>query len=330
MLGASLIALAGCTTLPAGIPAKAGTLDASMASEVLAIASPDLPYLIYQTLLEVQTEDFRSCPEYSGDTSNFTLIGDCSDSAGISWEGTGTLSTDTLTSQISLDGFGPSGLAGGWNASGTMEVDTGRGSTSVFITSQVKLVQLDDPAKVYWLDTVGSYANDVDSGLQYSDQYDGTIGIESWGTATVSSQRVSLAFINGCDYACAGFGHATVTGSNILTVEFHPTTTTTGDTGGDTAGDTAGDSAVIPAPPPPPQGDTGPGDTGPGDTAPADSGSDSASDSTATTDSSTSDTGTTTSIEACGCAGVALDGVAGDTCLLPTRTFAWPFIPLGQ
>lgn len=328
--------LPGCTSMPSEIPNSPGVIDADIATELYSIASPDLPYLLYQTMLQVQTEDFRTCPAYEGEGTNFTLIGDCSDSAGVSWNGTGSVSGDSITEAVSFDKFGASGIEGGWEASGTELVELARGSTSVFITSQVKLVQLDDPEKVYWIDTVGSYTADLTTGVQYSDQYDGTVGIEDWGTATVSARRTALAFINECDYAEAGFGSSDLLGSNGLNLDFHPVTdagTDTGDTGLDTAtdsgdsGDTGdtGDSAT------PPPGDTGQdtGDTG--DT--ADTGGDSSPDSgdtaTDSADTGGSDTGTT-SIEACGCATVAIDGVTGDTCAVPTRAFAWPFLALGE
>ena len=319
------LGLAGCTALPSEIPDSPGALTSDMASEVMSIASPDLPYLVWQTMLQVQTEDFRTCPEYQGDTSNFTLVGDCSDSAGVSWEGTATDSNDSLTSSLSLKDFGVSGLGGGWQASGQMVVETARGSTSQFITTQLKVVQLDDPAKVYWVDTTGSYTSDSDSGAWYSDEYDGTIGIEAWGTATVASRRTSLAFVNSCDYAAAGFGESDVAGTNSLTLSFHAEGAGGVDTGGDSAdtGADSGDTADsgVPAPPP---GDTGrdTGDTG-GDT--ADSGVDTAVDSADTA----VDTDTTAPAGSCGCATVTLDGVEGETCLTPTRTFTWPFIALG-
>lgn len=214
--------LTACVGLPPEIPNTPAVLTADNAPEVLSIASPDLPYLIYATLLQLYVEDFRTCPEYSGNSSAFTFIGDCSDSADISWEGNATWSTTGYTTSIALDSFGVSGLAGGWKASGSMELTTTRGSTGMFITSSLVMVQLDAPAKVYWIDTDASYAIDETSQILYADEYTGNIGIEDLGTMSVDGQRMAVANANGCDYAEAGVGSSLITGKNVEELRFHP------------------------------------------------------------------------------------------------------------
>jgi hypothetical protein len=62
------------------------------------------------------------------------------------------------------------------------------------------------------------------------------VGIESAGTLAVDTRRVPVAFMNACDYAMAGFGDATLTGSNTETAAFHADSDAlealdTGDTG---------------------------------------------------------------------------------------------------
>ncbi len=239
-----IFALLACSALPPEIPASAAVLDANNAREAFTIASADLPYLLYATLLQLEYEDFRTCPEYVGNSNAYTMLGDCSDSSLVSWSGTATWSDSGYSSSISFENFGPSGLAGGWKANGIMDVTTARGSTTVTLDSAYTLVQLDAPAKVYSIATVGNFATDSVSGVLFADGYTGTVGIEDAGTLTVDARRVPIAFANGCDYGMGGFGDSTLQGSNTETASFHADSSVaaaadtgdTADTGG--AGDT--------------------------------------------------------------------------------------------
>lgn len=298
--------LAGCVALPSAVPDQPGTIDAALAPELLSAASPDLPYLVYSTVLTVQTQDYRSCPAYSATATGFALDGDCSDSSDVSWEGAAELTTTGDVQTLTLRDFGVSGLAGGWKADGTVTIETARGSTSTLLTARMTLTQLDSPARLYWIDTTGAYTSDTDgTGLYYADRYSGTIGVGDWGTATVDARRTTLGVANGCGYAEAGIGDADITGANALALHFH-------------APDAAG--------PRPPAGDTG-FDTG----APPDTG-DTASNDTAADDTATDDTGAlldTTGGTGCGCATLTLDGADIDTCAAPVRALTVPFFALG-
>jgi len=246
-----IFALLACSALPPEIPDSPALLDADNAMEAFTIASPDLPYLLYATMLQLELEDFRTCPTYAGSSNAFTMIGNCSDSSLVTWSGSATWSDTGYTASISFENFGPSGLAGGWKANGVMDVDTARGSTAVSLDSSLTLVQLDSPAKVYSIDTVGSYATDSASWILFADGYSGTVGIEGAGTIAVDARRLPVAFMNECDYAMAGFGDSTLQGSNTETASFHSDTEAleeldTGDTG-DT-GDVAAGTAVCGCP----------------------------------------------------------------------------------
>ncbi len=232
-----LVLLVGCLGLPPEVPNTPAVLTETNAPEAMSVASPDLPYLIYATLQQLQVEDFRTCPAYSGTSASVTYTGDCSDSAYVSWEGEATSSVSGYSTSISVDNFGVSGLAGGWKASGTIDVEAARGSASVFITSALTIVQLDAPAKVYWVDTAGSYTSDEDSQILYADEYSGTVGIQDVGLVKVDTLRTAVAIANECDFAAAGTGTSQLSGKNVEDLEFHPDSAVDGgtaDTGGDT------------------------------------------------------------------------------------------------
>lgn len=299
-----LIALGACTSMPSVIPDSPGTATAEDAPLLLSIASPDLPTIPWLTAGELAAEDYRDCPKVYNSPSFVANGYDCVDSSGIQWSGTMSASVTGTATWFTLNQFGPTGVEGGWVASGTIGVTETSGGYTVDTT--LELDSWDGDEQVWWIDTEMGLGES--SSTYYAEHYTGTIGLQDWGTATVEGKNVLLGTVNGCTYANHGGGTLALAAANAVDYGFSdsvlgppaPPTSDTGSGGGDTGG-------------PLDTGDTG-------DTGNSGSGGGSGSDDTGTT---TPDIG---SGDACGiCTSVSIDGDVETDCISPDRTVAYAF-----
>ncbi len=207
--------LAACSSVPAGIPNEPGTATAEDLPALMAVASPDLPLMLYNTTVEIALEDYRLCPRvtYAGVQMVADAGETCVDSAGITWTGSVVRSTSSDTNYYSFTNFGPrDGLDGGWVATGTLSAEltlTGAGTT---IVSNVVVDSYSGKKTVLWVDTTLRVADY--GGVPYADTYLGTIGLQDWGTAAVEGNRVVFASLNACTFAQHGSGDVALTAKN--------------------------------------------------------------------------------------------------------------------
>jgi hypothetical protein len=247
--------LIGCGGPPTGIPDAPGPIDAAVLPDLISIGSPDLPFLLWLTPTQLAVEDWRECPSvFLRDGGVTAQAGDCIDSGGTRWYGSVSLTTDGERDSITFNEFGADNGIGGWVADGTLSAERTPGGTGYILTTDVAVVSLaGGVSNLFWAKTESAYTT-YDS-YWYADRHDGTVGIQDWGTATVASRQVPLAFVYDCGWAAHTAGTMNFQGSNAASVQFYqgfldiamdPPATDTADTGsgadtsetGDTGGDT--------------------------------------------------------------------------------------------
>ncbi len=287
---------------PSEVPDKTNQITAEVVPDLVTIGSVDLPWLMWLTVLQLGTEEWRDCPRVTvRDDGGITVAAnDCVDSTGVQWFGTATLTVDAQNDRqvVSLQDFGANDSVGGWTAKGQVAVETTANGfltdTDVVVTSLAN-----DESFVLWADVEAAYATYDD--VVYADRADGRIGVEGWGTAELTARTVPVSLLYGCGVASPYAGRMTFESKNESVVTF-------------------GEGNAPAAPPPPADtGDTGGSeDTGPEDTA--------------AEDTSAEDTGTDSvppvsdgENECEVCREASIDETALGTCLDLTRTLSWPF-----
>lgn len=312
--------LLGCSGPPKSIPNEPGTISAENVAEVMTVAVPDAPYLMWALLLSLSEDQYRACPEIIPTQSGVMVRGTgCQDSAGLTWTGSANLTYGTDGAQtLTFNDFAYSGvIPGAWSMKGRILISRAadysgyRFDTSLVMTS---MGASGDSPLDYWIDGVYSYTADS-SDYVYADNWSGKVGVQGLGVFDIVGARTEVAAVSGCVYGGAGFGNIALQGSNRADFVFHP-------------------ESVNAMPPPPASQETGfpidTGDTG-GDTGDTSETGDTG-DTSETGDSADTDTSSGDSDSLCGCAEVTLsDGAGGagsveSTCLVPSRTIAWPYV----
>jgi len=317
----SLLLFAGCLSIPDSIPNQQGTVTAADVPDLLYVASPDVPYLLWLTAIAMREEDYRTCPTLTVTDSGYTLVGDgCTDPSNVTWNGRLTYSDDGETEVLSFKDLSVEGTAGDWKVTGSILVTrTDSGSAYVF-RNKLALTSMEEPTVDFWLDTRTTYTS-AGAEFTYSDTNEGTVGMQGWGLAEMIGGRISLTTINGCEFGQSGFGSVALEGANRLDVRYH---------------EYESQVDVVTQLGPRPPADTGfPVDTGttPTDTGttPTDTGTTPTDTGTTPTDTGTTPTGTDTTvdgIEACGCANILIGDQTISECAAPARELTYPILPI--
>ena len=322
--------LAGCNSMPDTIPGTPGEVSESNLALVTTAAVPDAPYLLWLAIKTLSEDTYRDCPQITTQASSTSIVAKgCQDAGQLTWDGAVTLtsrgSSDILTfNDLSVSG---SGLTGAWSVDGTMtatrleDYSSYRFDTALAIHSPAYEADNGDGDTTeaetdvdFWINTETAYSQD-NSDFEYADNWEGEIGVSAIGVFDVKGAGTEVAAVTECGFGHAGFGQIAVAGQNRADLDFYALASTDGPTpppvyyGGDSGWET---------------GDT----SDSGDT--ADSG-----DSGDTADTSDTGGGSDTVESVCGCArakiGAATDGsdaVEVASCLVPSRSVAWPFIAL--
>jgi hypothetical protein len=321
VIGGLLLAVIGCGGPPAGIPDSPGTITEAELPNLLTIGSPDLPWVVWQAVAGLETQDYRACPRVYAKTDGFTAqADDCVDSSGVSWSGGVTTIRNGRSTVVTLRDFGPDDGVGGWQMDGQIRIEQTESGSGYLIDARGSVVSLaGEQSFLLWLDTSAAYA--AYDGTWFADEVSGTVGLQDWGTASLAASRVPLALPRDCDYAAHFAGSLRFDGTNTATIGFsrdaEEETSGADDTGG---GDTDPGRAKA-------RGDTG--DTG------GDTGGDTAGDTAETGDTDdtadTSDTIPDADDEPDGECGVCATGTVNENvlegCISPERALSWPFPP---
>jgi len=153
---------------------------------------------------------------------------------------------------------------------------------------------------VFWVETEGGYA--FYDGVFYVDHAYGDVGIMDWGTTEIDVNRVPLSLTNGCAYGAHPIGTIGLFAKNDGVFTFQAAAAEEEATAG------------FPAPPPPAGPDTGAAPHTGGGGGGGGGGS----------IEIPSPMGVASGY--CGeCTTLAVEGVAVDGCVTPTRVVSWPF-----
>lgn len=245
--------LIGCDGPPEGIPDTPGAIDAAVMPDLITIATPDLPFLLWLTPDELARQDWRACPSvYLRDDGVTAVANDCVDSAGYRWYGTMSTTEEEGRQSINYAEFGIDNGVGGWVADGTVSANITDSGSGYLIDTNVALVSLaGGVSTLFWVNTETAYTTYDER--YYADRHEGSIGVQDWGVATIVGRQVPLADFVDCGWAAHTAGTINFQGSNAASVEFYqgfldvaldpPATDTAGDTGpADTSGDTGDDT----------------------------------------------------------------------------------------
>lgn len=297
-----LAVLTACGGPPEGIPDSPGTIDAATLADLVTVGTPDLPMLLWLTARGLGDETWRACPMVSVDATSISIRGnDCVDSSGLQWFGSATVNIDPTDARetVTLRDFGADDGVGGWMADGQVLVDLS--TTGYLLSTRASVVSLaNGESRLMWANTDSAYA--YYEGIFYADRHDGTVGLEGWGTADVTTRNTVVGFLYDCGWAAHPAGRMAFGGTNEAFVQYY--------TG----------PLDIAAPPPP--ADTGGSDTG----GPADSG-DTGGGADDTGGLDIPDFGDGDDADGtCGtCRDAEISGVSLAECLDLERTFSWPF-----
>ncbi|MFZ5482445.1 MAG: hypothetical protein ACOZNI_37125 [Myxococcota bacterium] len=220
-----LLAMMACNGMPGSIPRTPGAIDAEIAPDLLAVASPDAPYLFWAVASRLVGEQYRSCPKIYIETDGYVMTAkDCFDSAGLLWDGGIAWSIDGTFNTISYNNFRVEGMRGAWVVDGITTLDQAvhANGPAYAMTNKLAVTSFDDPDRTFWIDTVGSVSLWPGTAGFYIgyDEYDGTVGISGWGTAEIEGDRIVSGQANGCMYADHWAGQIEINGANTGLIDF--------------------------------------------------------------------------------------------------------------
>ncbi len=308
MILALLVGCSSCAGRPDSVPEAPGKITAEDAADLLTGTSPDLPILPWLAVAQLAREDYRDCPlVYLGNSTVAIDAGSdedgCLDSAGVRWRGQASVSYGAGGALVfSFDDFGPiEGVDSPWTGFGNLSVTLTDAGTGMRVSSRMELTSHgpgDD--LVFWVETEGGYA--FYDGVFYVDHAYGDVGIMDWGTTEIDVNRVPLSLTNGCAYGAHPIGTIGMFAKNDGVFTFQAAA----------AEEEA--MAGFPAPPPPSAADTGADPHTGGGGGGGGGGS----------IEIPSPMGVASGY--CGeCTTLAIEGVAVEGCVTPTRVVSWPF-----
>jgi hypothetical protein len=214
-----------CSRMPDSIPDEPGTIAPDTVPDLVTVSSPDAPWLVWLTALQLGQEDYRDCPRVSylrGGAQIYADAGEeCTDSAGVRWTGhVSYLRRSDQDFAIDAARFGATEITGAWQVDGSVVGQWTNSYLGLSLTTEMALTTATPDVFEMWIDTEGDYG--FEDGAAFADTYSGTVGLQGWGTAEVDGRRIYTAVTaaTSCSYGHHPTGILNWKGRNDAQVDF--------------------------------------------------------------------------------------------------------------
>ena len=225
----ALVASAGCSKLPDGIPDTPGRFagEADVRRAWLP-ADPATAIFVWGLSQTLDAQPDQSCPVIEEVTDGYLIHGGCTDAAGGRWVGEAERSS--LDGEVALfEGFGvtvpdaaiASDVQGtrrvSWTLDGQVTWSVDADSGDQIVATELGVDYADDADEyVAWMDL--QIRIGFDGGRVTARGASGTVGVEDWGLAELDVGAVDFGENADCDYPASG--RVGMAGENSAAVEF--------------------------------------------------------------------------------------------------------------